>query len=102
MKSRSTDLIPTDLALWRYGLISPFLHRDSAGRTLEEVLEELAKPEYRDPRGGSRRFSPETLRKWLARYKTGGLAGLADQERSDKGRTLVPEPLLRRIRGRWP
>lgn len=89
---------PSDLALWRYGVISQLLHRDPAGRTIQEVLDELARLEYRFPDGRLRKLSPETLRKWLARYRIGGLASLADQDRCDKGRTLVPRPIVERIR----
>lgn len=89
---------PPEIALWRYGLISPLLHRDPGGRSLQEVLDDLATAEYRDPVGGVKRLSPETLRKWLTRYRIGGLAALADQERSDKGKSLVPEAVLDRVR----
>ncbi len=89
---------PTDLALWRYGVISPLLHRDPAGRTIEEVLDELALPQYRLPDGRLHKFSPETFRKWLARYRIGGLASLADQDRCDKGRTMVPSAIVEKIR----
>ncbi len=89
---------PPEIALWRYGLISQLLHRDPIGRSIQEVLEDLATAEYRDPAGRTKRLSPETLRKWLTRYRIGGLAALADQERSDKGKSLVPEPILDRVR----
>lgn len=89
---------PTDLALWRYGLISALLHRDPGGRTVQELLDDAARPTYRDPQGRSRRLSPETLRKWLSRYRVSGLAGLADRKRSDSGATSVPPALIERIR----
>ncbi|MBF0502046.1 MAG: transposase [Candidatus Riflebacteria bacterium] len=89
---------PSDLALWRYGIISQLLHRDPAGRTMQEVLDNLAQSEYRFPDGQLRRLSSETLRKWLARYRIGGLASLSDQERCDKGRSLVPQSIIERIR----
>jgi len=89
---------PTDLALWRYGLISPLLHRDPEGRTAQDVLDGLARTTYLDPDGRSRQLSPETLRKWVSRFRLGGLPALDDQPRSDKGSTQIPEPILERVR----
>lgn len=88
----------SDLALWRYGIISPLLHRDPDGKTQLEALEELARPEYRFPDGHLQKISSETLRKWLSRFRIGGLASLDDQERCDKGRTLIPAETIERIR----
>jgi len=95
---KTSDPPSTDLALWRYGVISELLHRDPAGRTKREVRDDLTQPEYRFPDGELGKISPETLRKWLARFKTGGLAALADQDRCDKGSTLVPLAIIERIR----
>ena len=89
---------PSDLALWRYGIISPLLHRDPGGRTKQEILEDLSRPEYRFPDGHLQKISSETFRKWLTRYRIGGLASLDDQERCDKGRTSIPSEIIERIR----
>ncbi|MBF0548166.1 MAG: DDE-type integrase/transposase/recombinase [Candidatus Riflebacteria bacterium] len=88
----------SDIALWRFGIIGSLIHGNLSGTTLQENLEKIAKTEYIDPKNRLVRISPETLRKWLYRYNTGGLAALEDKERSDKGRTLVPEYLADRIR----
>ncbi len=94
----SVPAAPSDLALWRYGIISPLLTRDPAGRGIQEVLEELSGHAYKGEEGESRRYSAETLRKWLTRYRVGGLAALDDQERSDKGSSSVPTSLAEKIR----
>jgi putative transposase len=40
-----------------------------------------------------------TLRRWLARYHAGGLAGLARAARADRGRSRFPEPLRLLVEG---
>ncbi len=98
----------TETALWRYGIISRLLHRNVEDETLEEVLQQLAVRSYRRPNGAWTTFSPETLRKWLYRYRHGGLTGLGDTPRTDSGtHRAVPEKIadrleeLRREHPRW-
>lgn len=86
------------IALWRYGLISPLLFRDPSGKTLEELLQEAARIPYVKPDGSRCVLSAETLRKWLYRFRISGVAGLTNQERSDKGRSRIPEKLQETIR----
>src|SRR6266540_6936087 len=40
-----------------------------------------------------------TLQRWLARYRAGGLAGLARAARADRGRSRFPEPLRLLVEG---
>jgi putative transposase len=40
-----------------------------------------------------------TLRRWLSRYRSGGLAGLARAQRGDRGRSRFPEPLRLLVEG---
>lgn len=86
------------IALWRYGLISPLLVRDPSGKTLEELLQEAGETSYVKLDGTITIVSPETLRKWLYRFRVSGLAGLENQERSDKGCSHIPEKLQETIR----
>ncbi len=67
-----------ELATWRYGIISPLLHRNDDGETLEEALDRLASKTFRALNGQFVQYSPETLRKWFYRYRNGGLPGLRD------------------------
>ena len=58
-----------DLALWRYGIISPLLHRNANAAQLWELLTNLSEKSYIHPHDG--RFvtvSAEAMRKWLYRY----------------------------------
>ena len=83
-----------DLALWRYGIISPLLHRNANDVQLCTLLDILAQNSYIRPGdGGHVSVSAEAMRKWLYRYNHGGLNALADKQRSDKGLHDVPQPL---------
>lgn len=98
----------TDLAVWRYGIISRLLHRNEEDGTLEQDLLQLAARPFRKPDGRSVSFSHETLRKWLYRYRLGGLPALGDLPKQNRGtHSSVPEQLadrlaeLRREHPRW-
>lgn len=80
-----------DMALWRYGVISPLLHRDANGLLTGELLDHAAGQRYVHPNGSHITLSSETIRKWLYRYRCSGLSGLKSQTRSDKGRHQIPE-----------
>ena len=105
--STPIDSPKPDKALWRYGVISPLLHRDANGLTQAQVLKMQAERRYIGPDGEAISLSPETIRKWLYRYRIAGLAGLADKPRSDSGRFAVPDAIydamveLRRAHPRW-
>jgi transposase InsO family protein len=107
MNRQKQDGVSDDVALWRYGIISPLLHRDAQGLDMAEVLEGLCQRPWLKADGSHVTLSAETIRKWLYRYRQGGLPALAHQERSDKGRSTVPEPImealfeLRKAHPRW-
>jgi transposase InsO family protein len=96
-----------DLGIWRFGIISPLLHRDVNGLRTGELLERMAQSNYLHPDGKSVRLSPETLRKWLYRYRQGGLVALGNRKRSDAGVHQIPQKLvdelfkLRKQHPRW-
>jgi len=98
---------PMDLALWRYGIISPLLHRRANDAQVGELLDHLAGRYYLRSDGGQVSLSAETIRKWLYRYNRGGLPALDNKPRSDKGLHDVPEVLseamhrLRRDNPAW-
>ncbi len=98
----------TDLAVWRYGIVSRLLHRNEAEETLENELNRLAAQSFRRPDGTIVSFSPETIRKWLYRYRHGGLPALEDAPRRNLGsHSAVPETIvdrlfkLREVHPRW-
>lgn len=88
----------TDVALWRYGIISSLLHRNEEDETLENALMRLASHPFRKPDGRFISYSPETLRKWLYRYRSRGLPALEDTPRKNIGtHSSVPEKIEKRL-----
>jgi len=97
-----------DLALWRYGIISPLLHRDANDLQLREMLTVVSESRYIHPYDGRYlTISAEAIRKWLYRFNHGGLKALCDKQRSDKGTHDVPASIadtmveLRIAHPRW-
>jgi len=94
-----------DAALWRFGIISPLLHRSADESTLRREIEALAKKGVLTLSGERRFLSPDTIRSWLYRYRRIGLCGLQDKVRRDKHTTEVPGHLqeaLVKLRGEHP
>lgn len=87
-----TDNDP-NIALWRFSIISPLLHRSDDNPALLHMLASLAEKIFIRPDGSTTQLSAETLRKWLYRYRNGGLKALSNQVRKDKGRRQVPKSL---------
>lgn len=78
------------MELWRYGIISEFLHGDSAGITMHEKLNAAAKRQWRHPKGHLVALSADTLRHWIYRYRKAGIDGLRQQTRLDCGSSSIP------------
>ena len=92
-------------ALWRYGIISPLLHRSDDDPAMGDMLCSLAKKSFIRHDGVPIALSAETLRKWLYRYKRGGINALSDQPRSDKGHQQIPQSVadaLEKLRKEHP
>lgn len=96
-----------DWGLWRYSILSPLLHLQPDGPSQTTLLEDLAGRSWVRPDGRRVRHSAETIRKWLYRYRHGGLPALGDRPRADKGRLRVSPALvdklfdLRKEHPRW-
>ena len=78
-------------SLWRYGIISPLLHRSDDDPALAQMLGSLAKKTFIRPDGAPIDLSSETLRKWLYRYRSDGIKGLENQQRRDKGHQQISQ-----------
>lgn len=83
-----------ELAVWRYGIISPLLHQNPDLGRKGDILEAIAQQTFVRTNGEQTTLSSETIRKWLARYQQGGLPALANKERCDKGKHSIPEALI--------
>lgn len=82
-----------EMALWRYGVISPLLHRDANEQSFCNMLDLASWQTYVHPDGTHVNLSAETIRKWLYRYLHCGLSGLKTKTRTDKGKHQIPEKL---------
>ena len=72
--------------LWRLSIIGELIHRHpDDGRTLTEHINELAAKKCNRPDGTLCELSSETIRKWLYRFRAGGLNGLKDRKAGSKG-----------------
>ena len=80
-----------EIALWRYGIISPLLHKDANDIPVGELLDQASWRQYVHPNGSHVSLSAETLRKWRYRYLISGLPGLIGKVRSDKGKYQIPD-----------
>ena len=92
-----TTMEETEVAVWKYGIISRLLHRNEED-TLNDELIRLAGQPFPRPDGTRVTYSPETLRKWLYRYRHGGLPALGDVPRKNRGtHSSVPKTIADRL-----
>ncbi len=83
-----------DIALFRYGIILPFLGVEELQWGMKsEMLRRLAAEHYDIPHSSKHTIDEETIRKWLAAYKEKGFDGLKPKSRDDSGkpRKIPPE-----------
>lgn len=96
---------PDDYGLWRFGIISPLLHRSADGPSVRVQIEELSQRTFCTPDGREKRFCFDTIRHWLSRYRTCGIDGLRNRSRANRGSTSVSPALqqaLIELRNRQP
>lgn len=72
-------------ALCRYQAISAYLALDPPRGMRGELLRDFASRDWPGPDGEPLRFSAETLRAWVRRYRRHGLLGLLDKETKRRG-----------------
>jgi transposase InsO family protein len=76
-----------EIALFRYGLILPFLMPDELEWGVKgEMRKRLAQQPYNIPHSSKHTVDEETIRKWLANYKANGFDGLKPKGRNDAGK----------------
>lgn len=79
------------VALFRYGLISPLLNNQVSSK--QDYIAEICGKIHDVPCYGRKEFAPKTIECWLRDYRRSGFAALKPKGRSDKGscRALMPE-----------
>ena len=76
----------TDIAVFRYGVISSLVHPDPGdSRSQSERIRELALREHRIPHTGRTGISEQTIRSWLGAFRRGGFDALKPKARRDRG-----------------
>jgi transposase InsO family protein len=100
-------LQPDDRGLWRFGIISPLLHRTEDAPPMSAQINELSQRIFYTPDGTEKRLCPGTIRDWLSRYRLCGIDGLRNKKRKNRGSTMIPAALqlaivdLRKSRQEW-
>lgn len=83
---------PSPMALLRFQAISAYLALDPPRGKRRPTLRNLAQKTWILPNGRQVRFTWETLRVWVRRYRKGGLAALEDRPHPQRGiQVLSPE-----------
>jgi transposase len=74
----------SNLALWRYSVIAPMLHR-TQGASLRDLARTIADDVLRGLEGDPATVSADTVLRWYRAYRLHGLGGLEDEPRCDRG-----------------
>jgi len=98
VQTESADL-PTEIALFRYGLIAQLVHTPPDKGHQEVLLREIAARTYHIPGSKRTRVSVTTLRRYLKTYHDHGFEALRPAPRADAGtpRAFPPEVLARAV-----
>jgi transposase InsO family protein len=73
-----------EMAMFRYGVITPLLHGNDE-RSLKKRINDQAVKIWTLPQGSLRQFSCNTIEDWLYAYRRDGMAGLTTGKRKDRG-----------------
>ena len=87
----------TQIALFRYGLIAPLLHRAPERGEINAHCQAVAAKTQQVPFSKRTTIYPETVWRYLARYRKGGFEALKPQLRDDAGRPRrIPEDIIQK------
>ena len=75
----------TEIALFRYTLVLPFLRGEYPPGGKQRLREQIASRQYHIPHSSSPTVSPSTLARWERLYREGGFDALKPKPRSDRG-----------------
>jgi transposase InsO family protein len=77
----------TEIALFRYTLILPFLRGEYPPGGKQRLREQIASRHYDIPHASRSTVSPSTLARWERLYRQDGFEGLKPKPRSDRGQS---------------
>lgn len=80
-----TDNDREQIALFRFGLISPILNGQVTNQ--KEYLANVTAKKHDVPYYGFKEYVPKTIYGWLRNYRRNGFDGLKPKKRSDKGKS---------------
>jgi len=87
----------TQIALFRYGLIAPLLHRPLERGEITAHLKACAAQTHQIPYSKRNTVDPKTIGEYLAGFRRGGFDALKPQIRNDAGRPrLIPEEVVQK------
>lgn len=87
----------TQIALFRHSLVAPLVSSELEHGELKNELSRLAARRHDVPGRGKRKFSVATLRRWLTRFREGGLEALKPSLRDDYGKSrAIPEEWVKK------
>jgi len=87
----------TEIALFRYGLIAPLLHRPLERGEITAHLKACAAQSHQIPHSKRTTVSAGTVWEYLAAYRSGGFEALKPQVRNDAGRPRrIPEDIVQK------
>jgi len=83
------------VAMFRYGLISEFIHAKQPRGAQKARMREIAEHTYHVPwQAEAYRVTVPRMKRWLSAYRRRGLDGLKDKARKDRGECKAIDPLL--------
>lgn len=83
--TKLNDKDRTDIALFRYGILSPLISGTWEGNSNAEYFKEASLKSYTLPDGTEKSYSPYTIGRWYYLYQKDGFDGLKIKLRNDSG-----------------
>ena len=96
--SKSDEQKRQEIALFRYGLISPVIHGAFEGSAID-YFRRITREPLEIPHIGPRQVAASTVKSWLYLYRHGGLEALMPKTRCDSGSArVITDTIDRRLR----
>lgn len=86
-----------EVALFRFGVISEFIHGQLKRGERKRMLESRVARPWRHPTGRVCKVSGSTIKKWIKAFRDGGIDQLKPKTRADKGRRRAVSAYLQKV-----